>query len=75
MMPASPKIKTVARVSPYRVGHSLRDWACGSDSTQACRGSHRAGSRSFGLGTCCALGNESVGLYRLRATSEVTDRS
>ena len=35
MTPASPKIKTAARVSPYRLAHSLRDWARGSDSTQA----------------------------------------
>jgi hypothetical protein len=35
MTPASPKIKTTARVSPYRLAHSLRGWARGSDSTQA----------------------------------------
>jgi hypothetical protein len=35
MTPASPKIKTAARVSPYRLAHSLRDWAPGSDSSQA----------------------------------------
>ena len=133
MTPASPKIKTAARVSPYRVAHGLRGGARGSDSTQApvellirsfcgrftqpeqpcividrsgqigfnaevltegsvgdagcraasagrrrcldgrrqfgrsCRGSHRVGSRSFGLGPCCALGDESV-QTRLRAT-------
>jgi len=141
MTPASPKIKTATRVSPYRVADSLRDWSRGSDSTQApvellirsfsgrssqpeqpcivvdrsgqivfnaevltegsvgdarqraasadrrrcldgrrqfarsCRGPHRVGSRSFSLGPCCAAGDESVGLYQLRATSEVTDRS
>jgi hypothetical protein len=141
MTPASPKIETAARVSPYRVAHSLRDWARGSDSTQApvellirsfggrfaqpeqpcivvgrsgrigfnaevltegsvgeagrrtasagrrrcldgrrhfgrsCRGSHRVGSRSSSLGLCRAPADESVGLYQLRATSEVTDRS
>jgi hypothetical protein len=128
MTPASPKIKTAARVSPYRVAHGLRGGARGSDSTQApvellirsfggrftqpeqpcividrsgqigfnaevltegsvgdagcraasagrrrcldgrrqfgrsCRGSHRVGSRSFGLGPCCALGDESVAI-------------
>jgi hypothetical protein len=133
MTPASPKIKTAARVSPYRVAHGLLGGARGSDSTQApvellsrsfggrftqpeqpcividrsgqigfnaevltegsvgdarcraasagrrrchdgrrqfgrsCRGSHRVGSRSFGLGPCCALGDESV-QYQLRAT-------
>ena len=35
MTPASPKIKTATRVSPYRVADSLRDWSRGSDSTQA----------------------------------------
>jgi hypothetical protein len=35
MTPASPKIKTTARVSPYRLAHSLRGWARGRDSTQA----------------------------------------
>ena len=35
MTAASPKIKTTARVSPYRLAHSLRGWARGSDSTQA----------------------------------------
>src|SRR5512133_2870039 len=35
MTPASPKIKTAARVSPYRLAHSLRDWAHGSGSSQA----------------------------------------
>jgi hypothetical protein len=34
---------------------------------RSCRGSHRVGSRSFGLGPCCALGDESV-QYQLRAT-------
>jgi hypothetical protein len=128
MTPASPKIKTSARVSPYRVAHGLRGGVRGSDSTQApvellirsfggrftqpeqpciviyrsgqigfnaevltegsvgdagcraasagrrrcldgrrqfgrsCRGSHRFGSRSFGLGPCCALGDESVAI-------------
>jgi hypothetical protein len=38
-------------------------------------GSHRFGSRSSGLGPCCATGDESVGLDQLRPTSEVTDRS
>jgi hypothetical protein len=42
---------------------------------RSCGGSHRFGSRSFSLGPCCAAGDESVGLYQLRATSEVTDRS
>jgi hypothetical protein len=38
MTPASPKIETAARVSPYRVAHSLRDWARGSDlHTSSCR--------------------------------------
>src|SRR4249919_1597899 len=128
MTPASPKIKTAARVSPYRVAHGLRGGARGTDSTQApvellirsfsgrftqpeqpcividrsgqigfnaevltegsvgdagcraasagrrrcldgrhqfgrsCRGSHRVGSRSFGLGPCWALGDESVAI-------------
>jgi hypothetical protein len=137
MTPASPKIKSAARVSPYPVAHRVRDWARGSDSTHApvellirsfsgrssqpeqpcivvdrsgqiglnaevlaegsvgdagrraasgavtvgvnsvdlAGGSHRFGSRSFSLGPCCAAGDESVGLYQLRATSEVTDRS
>jgi hypothetical protein len=141
MTPASPKIKTTARVSPYRLAHRVRGWARGSDSThdpvellirsfsgrssqpeqpcivvdrsgqigfnaevltegsggdagrraaragrrrcldgrrqfgRSCGGSHRFGSRSFSLGPCCAAGDESVGLYQLRATSEVTDRS
>jgi hypothetical protein len=35
MTPASPKIKTSARVSPYRVAHGLRGGVRGSDSTQA----------------------------------------
>ncbi|HKN45692.1 MAG TPA: hypothetical protein VJW23_17400 [Propionibacteriaceae bacterium] len=35
MTPASPKIKTAARVSPYRVAHGLRGGARGTDSTQA----------------------------------------
>jgi hypothetical protein len=35
MTPASPKIKTAARVSPYRVAHGLLGGARGSDSTQA----------------------------------------
>ena len=35
MTPASPKIKTAARVSPYRVAYGLRGGARGSDSTQA----------------------------------------
>ena len=35
MTPASPKIKTAARVSPYRVADCLRGGARGSDSTQA----------------------------------------
>jgi hypothetical protein len=128
MTPASPKIKTTARVTPYRIAHGLRGGARGSDSTQApvellirsfggrftqpeqpcividrsgqigfnaevlterslgdagcraasagrprcldgrrqfgrsCRGSHRVGARSFGLGPCCALGDESVAI-------------
>jgi hypothetical protein len=146
MTPASPKIKTAARVSPYRVAHGLLGGARGSDSTQApvellsrsfggrftqpeqpcividrsgqigfnaevltegsvgdarCRAasagrrrcldgrrqfgrscpglssrwissggtksSRHRGPRSFGLGPCCALGDESV-QYQLRAT-------
>jgi hypothetical protein len=35
MTPASPRIKTAARVSPYRVAHGLLGGARGSDSTQA----------------------------------------
>jgi hypothetical protein len=35
MTPASPKIKSAARVSPYPVAHRVRDWARGSDSTHA----------------------------------------
>jgi hypothetical protein len=133
MTPASPKIKTAARVSPYLVAHGLRGGARGSDSTQApvellirsfggrftqpeqprividrsgqigfnaevltegsvgdagcraasagrrrcldgrrqfgrtCRGSHRVGSRSFGLCPCCVL-DMSLWRYQLGAT-------
>jgi hypothetical protein len=35
MTPASPKIKSAARVSPCPVPHRVRDWARGSDSTHA----------------------------------------
>ena|SRR5215203_5221055 len=35
MTPSSPKIKTPAWVSPYRVVDGLRDWARGSDATEA----------------------------------------
>jgi hypothetical protein len=44
-------------------------------SDRSCRGSHRFGSRSSGLGPGCATGDESVGLHQLRAMSEVADRS
>jgi len=45
MTPASPKIKTAARVSPYRVAHGLLGGARGSDSAQA---SVELLSQSFG---------------------------
>ena len=45
MTPASPRIKTAARVSPYRVAHGLLGGARGSDSAQA---SVELLSQSFG---------------------------